>query len=133
MGSSRVRKTGESFTVGGMAVYRGRLYAGVSKPSGRGLYRYEGDQHWAYCGNPGHRVTNPIVFNGKLYLCSLDGGGIATLRRRCELDGCRKARGGLSNVRFCRVPWRPVCLELAQRRGIPIRRRSDLDELRTFG
>ena len=65
---------GESFTVGGMAVYRGKLYAGVSKPPGRGLYRYDGGRTWTYCGNPGHRVTNPVVFNGKLYLCSLDGG-----------------------------------------------------------
>jgi len=70
-------ESGESFTVGGMAVYLGRLYAGVSKPAGRGLYRYEGDTSWTYCGNPGHRVTNPVVFNGKLYSCSLDGGGIA--------------------------------------------------------
>jgi hypothetical protein len=60
-----------------MAVYQGQLYAGVSKPPGRGLYRYEGGTRWTYCGNPGHRVTNPVVFNGKLYCCSLDGGGVA--------------------------------------------------------
>lgn len=69
-------ETGESFTVGGMAVYQGELYAGVSKPPGRGLYRYDGGTSWTYCGNPGHRVTNPIVYNGKLYLASLDGGGV---------------------------------------------------------
>lgn len=69
-------QTGESFTVGGMAVYDGRLYAGVSKPPGRGLYRYEGGSSWTYCGNPGNRVTNPVVYNGKMYFCSLDGGGV---------------------------------------------------------
>ena len=69
-------ETGESFTVGGMAVYRGQLYAGVSKPPGRGLYRYDGGRKWKYLGNPGHRVTNPVVYNGKMYFCSLDGGGV---------------------------------------------------------
>lgn len=69
-------ETGESFTVGGMAVYQGSLYAGVSKPAGRGFYRYEGGSRWTYCGHPGHRVTNPVVYNGKMYLASLDGGGI---------------------------------------------------------
>jgi hypothetical protein len=70
-------ENGESFTVGGLAVYQGQLYAGVSKPPGRGLYRYDGGTNWAYCGNPGHRVTNPAVFNGALYLCGLDGGGVS--------------------------------------------------------
>ena len=70
-------ETGDSYTVGGLAVYKGQLYAGVSKPPGRGLYRYEGENRWKYLGNPGHRVTNPVVYNGKLYLCSLDGGGVA--------------------------------------------------------
>lgn len=69
-------ETGVAFTVGGMAVYRGELYAGVSKPAGKGLYRYDGDAAWTYLGNPGHRVTNPVVYNGHLYFCSLDGGGI---------------------------------------------------------
>ena len=69
-------ETGESFTVGGMAEYRGQLYAGVSKPAGRGLYRYAGQRKWQYLGNPGHRVTNPVVYNGKMYFCSLDGGGV---------------------------------------------------------
>jgi len=68
--------TGEAFTVGGMAVYQGSLYAGVSKHPGRGLYRYEGDQEWSFIGDPGHRLTNPVVYNGKMYFCSLDGGGI---------------------------------------------------------
>ncbi len=75
-GKLKNAETGESFTVGGMAVYRGRLYAGVSKTPGRGLYRYEGGQKWKYLGNPGHRVTNPVVYNGKMYFCSLDGGGV---------------------------------------------------------
>jgi len=69
-------ESGESFTVGGMAVYQGQLYAGVSKPPGRGLYRYEGGANWEYCGNPGNRVTNPVVYNGHMYFCSLDGGGV---------------------------------------------------------
>ena len=70
-------ETGEAFTVGGMVVYRGRLYAGVSKPAGKGFYRYEGGQEWTYCGNPGHRPTNPVVYNGNIYVCSLDGGGVS--------------------------------------------------------
>ena len=70
-------ETGESFTVGGMTVFRGELYAGVSKPPGRGLYRYNGAQEWEYLGNPGRRIINPVVYNGSLYTCSLDGGAIA--------------------------------------------------------
>ncbi len=70
-------ETGDAFTVGGMAVYNGQLYAGVSKHPGKGLYRYEGGDRWKYLGNPGHRLTNPVVHDGKMYFCSLDGGGVA--------------------------------------------------------
>ena len=69
-------ETGESFTVGGMVVYQGELYAGVSKHPGKGLYRYARGQEWQYLGHPGHRVTNPVVYNGKMYFCSLDGGSV---------------------------------------------------------
>jgi hypothetical protein len=75
-GKLKNEDTGESFTVGGMAVYQGKLYAGVSKKPGRGLYRYDGEKTWKYCGSPKNRVTNPVVYNGKMYFCSLDGGGV---------------------------------------------------------
>ncbi|MFA6243252.1 MAG: LamG domain-containing protein, partial [Candidatus Hydrogenedentales bacterium] len=65
-------ETGESATMGGMGVYKGKLYATTLKQDGFGLYRYEGDTAWAYCGNPGRRVLNPSVFNGKLYMVSYD-------------------------------------------------------------
>ncbi|TWU09046.1 hypothetical protein CA54_42860 [Symmachiella macrocystis] len=69
-------KTGESFTTGGLVVYQGALYAGPSKHPGRGLYRYEGGESWKFLGEPGHRVTFPVVHNGSMYFASLDGGGI---------------------------------------------------------
>ncbi len=70
-------ETGESFTTGGLVVYRGALYAGPSKHPGRGLYRYEGGQSWKFLGDPGHRVTYPAVYNGAIYFASLDGGGVS--------------------------------------------------------
>ena len=86
-------ETGESFTVGGLAVFRGALYAGVSKPAGRGLYRYEGGTSWTYLGHPGHRVTNPVVFNGALYLASLDGGGITRYDGPHRFVDCGRPEG----------------------------------------
>jgi hypothetical protein len=68
-------ETGEAATMGGMAVYRGRLYATTLKQEGFGLYRYEGDTEWTYCGHPGRRVLNPCVFNGALYMVSYDAPG----------------------------------------------------------
>ncbi|MBG88975.1 MAG: hypothetical protein CMO80_19020 [Verrucomicrobiales bacterium] len=71
-GKLKNEETGEAFAVGGMAVFNGRLYAGVTKKPGKGLYRYEGGKRWTYCGNPDRRVVFPAVHNGAMYLASLD-------------------------------------------------------------
>lgn len=68
-------ETGEAGTMGGMGVYRGKLYATTLKREGFGLYRFEGGSEWVYCGNPGRRVLNPSVFNGGLYMVSYDAPG----------------------------------------------------------
>jgi len=65
-------ETGQAHAVGGLAVFEGKLYAGVAKKPGKGFYRYEGGRRWTYCGNPGRRVVYPIVHNGAMYLASLD-------------------------------------------------------------
>lgn len=67
--------TGEAITIGGLTVFRGKLYATTLKQGGMGLYRYESGTKWVYCGNPGRRVLNPCVFNGSLYMCSYDAPG----------------------------------------------------------
>lgn len=71
-GALKNPETGESITLGGMGVFRNKLYATTLKQDGFGLYRYEGGTEWAYCGNPGRRVLNPCVFNGHLYMVSYD-------------------------------------------------------------
>ncbi len=69
-------------SISGLAVYRGKLYAGTGTSSGwrdrprtRGMYRYDGDGKWTSCGCPGSRVVHLGVHNGKLYGMSYDGGG----------------------------------------------------------
>lgn len=71
-GKLQNEESGQAFAVGGMAVFEGKLYAGVAKKPGKGLYRYEGGQTWTYCGNPGRRVVYPAIHNGAIYLASLD-------------------------------------------------------------
>lgn len=68
-------ETGAAATMGGMAVFRGELYATTLKQEGFGLYRYLGGEAWEYCGNPGRRVLNPCAFNGALYMVSYDAPG----------------------------------------------------------
>ncbi|MCC6488751.1 MAG: hypothetical protein IT364_14730 [Candidatus Hydrogenedentes bacterium] len=68
-------ETGESVTLGGLAVYQGALHATTLKKDGFGLYRHAGGSRWDYCGNPGRRVLNPCAFNGALYMVSYDGPG----------------------------------------------------------
>ena len=78
-------------SVSGLAVYKGKLYAGTGtssawrndangggyeeKPRTRGMYRYDGDGRWTSCGCPGLRVVHLSVYNGSLYGLSYDGGG----------------------------------------------------------
>lgn len=67
-------RLGQSGSVGGMAVYRGRLYAtSMYKPAG--TFRYEGGRKWSSCGTPdGRRVNALAVYDGSLYGASYDGG-----------------------------------------------------------
>lgn len=62
--------------IGGLAVYRGKLYASsLYKPAG--FYRYEGGSKWTDCGTPnGKRVVALAVFGGFLYASSYDGGRV---------------------------------------------------------
>lgn len=62
--------------VGGLAVFRGALYASsLYKPAG--FYRYEGGTKWTDCGVPdGKRVEALAVYNGHLYASSYDGGHV---------------------------------------------------------
>lgn len=60
--------------VGGMAVFRGKLYAtSLYRPAG--FFRYEGGTRWTSCGLPegNVRVNTLGVFNGHLYATSYDG------------------------------------------------------------
>ncbi len=73
-------------SISGLAVYRGKLYAGTGTSGGwrgdfretprtRGMYRYDGDQTWTPCGCPGLRVVHLGLHNGALYGLSYDDGG----------------------------------------------------------
>jgi hypothetical protein len=66
----------EAEAVGGMVVFRGRLYASsLYRPAG--FYRYEGDDKWTDCGTPdGKRVEALGVYNSFLYATSYDGGRV---------------------------------------------------------
>ena len=57
---------GEAEAVGGMAVYKGRLYAS-SMYAPAGLFRYEGGMSWFHCGHPGGRVEALALHDGHLY------------------------------------------------------------------
>ncbi len=62
--------------VGGMVVFRGRLYASsIYKPAG--FFRHEGGRRWTDCGTPdGKRVQALTVHDGFLYASSYDGGRV---------------------------------------------------------
>ncbi len=62
--------------VGGMGVFRGKLYASsLYKPAG--FFRYEGGTRWMDCGTPeGRRVQALAVHGGFLYASSYDGGHV---------------------------------------------------------
>jgi len=62
--------------VGGLVVFRGRLYASsLYKPAG--FFRYEGGTRWTDCGTPdGRRVQALTVHDGFLYASSYDGGHV---------------------------------------------------------
>jgi hypothetical protein len=61
--------------VGGMAVFRGRLYASsLYRPAG--FFRYDGGSNWTACATPGKRVEALGVYNDHLYATSYDGGHV---------------------------------------------------------
>ena len=66
----------EAEAVGGLVVFRGKLYASsLYKPAG--FFRYEGGDKWTDCGAPdGKRVEALGVYNGFLYATSYDGGRV---------------------------------------------------------
>ncbi len=75
-------KVADVRAIGGLAVFRGKLYAGTGisgawrdRPRTRGMYRYDGGRKWTSCGCPGLRVVHLAVHNGQLYGMSYDGGG----------------------------------------------------------
>lgn len=62
-------------SIGGMVVYRGRLFA--SAMYSPGLFRYEGGKTWVSCGSPGgKRVEALCVYNGSIYASGYDEAGI---------------------------------------------------------
>lgn len=79
---TNVGKIADVRSIGGLASFRGKLYAGTGTtgawrdtPRTRGMYRFDGDGKWTSCGCPGLRVVHLHVHNGNLYGLSYDGGG----------------------------------------------------------
>lgn len=66
-------QVGPGESIGGLAVFSGRLYAS-SMYAPPGLYRYEGGREWRDCGNPGGRVEALGVYHGCLYGSGWDAG-----------------------------------------------------------
>ncbi len=66
----------ETEAVGGLVVFKGKLYAGsLYKPAG--FFRYEGGEKWTACKTPdGKRVEALTVFNGFIYATSYDEGSV---------------------------------------------------------
>jgi hypothetical protein len=57
--------------IGGLVVYRGRLYASsFYRPAG--FFRYEGGQRWTSLPTPGKRVLAMCVYDGQLFASSYD-------------------------------------------------------------
>lgn len=63
-------------SVGGLAVYNGRLYASsLYRPAG--FFRYEGGDAWTACAVPDEKRVEALgVYNGHLYATSYDGGRV---------------------------------------------------------
>ena len=82
-------KLPEVEAIGGLVVYRGRLYAG-SMYAPAGFFRYEGDRNWTPCGTPdGKRVESLTVYNGHVYASGYDEGAVY------RYDGADWTRVGL--------------------------------------
>ena len=66
-------KLGEISAIGGMAVYKGALYAS-SMYAPAGLFRYKGGSDWTDCGNPDGRIESLCLYDGHLYGSGWDAG-----------------------------------------------------------
>ncbi|NQV25059.1 MAG: LamG domain-containing protein [Rhodopirellula sp.] len=88
-------KVADVRSISGLAVYRGKLYAGTGTSGGwrgdyrvtprtRGMYRYDGDGTWTSCGCPGLRVVHLGVHNGSLFGLSYDDGGFFRYEGRTD-------------------------------------------------
>ncbi len=80
-------KIGDVRSVSGLAVYKGKLYAGTGTtgawrdtPRHRGMYRFDGIGKWTDCGCPGYRITHIGVHDGSLYGLSYDDGNFYRYR-----------------------------------------------------
>ena len=73
---TEVGRLPDTEAVGGLVVYKGRLYASsLYKPAG--FFRYESDGKWTALAVPdGKRVESLGVFNGHLWATSYDGGRV---------------------------------------------------------
>ncbi len=73
---AEVGRLPETEAVGGLVVYRGRLYASsLYRPAG--FFRHEADGKWTALAVPdGKRVESLGVFNGHLWATSYDGGRV---------------------------------------------------------
>ncbi len=88
-GGSRWTEVGrlpETEAVGGLVVYKGRLYASsLYKPAG--FFRYESDGRWTALSVPdGKRVESLGVYNGFLWVTSYDGGRVYRFDGRSWAD-----------------------------------------------
>lgn len=79
---TNVGKVADVRSIGGLASFRGKLYAGTGTtgawrdtPRTRGMYRFDGEGKWTSCGCPGLRVVHLHVHNENLYGLSYDDGG----------------------------------------------------------
>ena len=79
---TNVGKLADVRSIGGLATYRGELYAGTGTtgawrdtPRKRGMYRLDKAGDWSSCGCPGLRVVHLHVHDGNLYGLSYDDGG----------------------------------------------------------
>jgi hypothetical protein len=91
--------------VGGMVVFRDRLYAAsLYRPAG--FFRYEGEDRWTACPTPGgQRVEALGVFDGYLYATSYDGGYVYRYDGQSWTD-CGRLGDNTQTYSFAVYEWR---------------------------
>ena len=109
--------------VGGLVVFQGQLYASsLYKPAG--FYRYGGGREWLPCPLPrdGERVVALGVFNGSIYATSYDACAVFRFDgANWESLGKLEQSGQTYSFEVVNGEFRR---DLAQRAGLPLRRRS---------